>query len=382
MTAAALMAALTGVLTLRPGQGAHAIGSSRAPLAGPLLRGRPAEQAAHLLPRVFSLCGQAHRVAANLALAAAHGNRSGADLAAPASDHALLAAETLREHVRRMMIDWPRLVGQADDGAAAALRTCPLFGAPTKAHNGGRDGDMALRAWVEREVLGDSIAAWLARWNDDQRACLRHWSRRARTLPARLMCAIEQDADTIDAGAPALRAHASEEGMRALAAELAADACFEQAPHSAGGARETGSWTRLGATDALPDDAWLRMGARVAEVCALAAAGHTAADGAPLAHGALALAPGEALAWTEMARGLLCHWVKLDLNGDGATIADYRVVAPTEWNFHPQGAVASALAAMPAGGNGATRMATTRRIGVLAAAFDPCVNIEIEFSHA
>ena len=166
--------------------------------------------------------------------------------------------------------------------------------------------------------------------------------------------------------------------MRALAKHMANDGAFEPA---AGVAWETGCWTRLGECPgvAAPASAWLRMGARVAEVCAL-----VEPDGADqaLVCGALSLGRGEALAWTEMARGVLCHRVRLELGGALPTIGDYRVMAPTEWNFHPRGVVASALAAMPAGGDAAARMATARRIGVLAAAFDPCVHFEIEFAHA
>ncbi|MDP2325218.1 MAG: nickel-dependent hydrogenase large subunit, partial [Gammaproteobacteria bacterium] len=64
----------------------------------------------------------------------------------------------------------------------------------------------------------------------------------------------------------------------------------------------------------------------------------------------------------EMARGLLLHWVQLD--GDGA-VQDYRVLAPTEWNFHPDGALARAVAALTPSDSEAAHL--------LAAAYDPCV---------
>jgi Ni,Fe-hydrogenase I large subunit len=81
-----------------------------------------------------------------------------------------------------------------------------------------------------------------------------------------------------------------------------------------------------------------------------------------LASGALHLTDGQALAWCEMARGLLLHWVQVDAEG---LVQDYRVLAPTEWNFHPQGALAQAVAALPADAVGTAR--------TLAAAYDPCV---------
>ena len=60
------------------------------------------------------------------------------------------------------------------------------------------------------------------------------------------------------------------------------------------------------------------------------------------AEGALPLADGEAIAWTEMARGLLVHWVRLEDSPSGPRVADCRVLAPTEWNFHPRGVLAQA----------------------------------------
>lgn len=384
--------AWSGALILRPGRGRAAVGDTRVPLAGALLRGRPADEAMLMLPRLFALCGQAHRVTAGLAVATAMAGGGGAGHADPAGlapQRAALAAETLREHVRRLLIDWPRLLGQPADGAAAALRTCPLFGAAAMAHNGG-DG-AAVREWIGRELLGGPVAPWLAGWRADRAGWLGRWSGQARALPARLMRAVRDDAVSVGPAWPPLRAQAGEAGMRALAARMADGAGLEYVAGDAGDAGaacETGCWTRLagdgGGAGAPPDSAWLRMGARLAEVCRLAGYGPGAepADGAALASGALWLGDGEALAWTEMARGVLCHRVRLELDGARPTIGDYHVLAPTDWNFHPRGVVADALAAMPAGGGAAARTATARRVGVLAAAFDPCVNFEIEFAHA
>ena len=97
----------------------------------------------------------------------------------------------------------------------------------------------------------------------------------------------------------------------------------------------------------------------------------TAPDGAHwLQAGALALGPGEGMAWTEMARGLLVHWVRLE-GAAHERVAAYRVLAPTEWNFHPHGVLASALQALPAGA--AANDAAAR----LAVAFDPCVRFRM-----
>jgi len=54
-------------------------------------------------------------------------------------------------------------------------------------------------------------------------------------------------------------------------------------------------------------------------------------------------------------------------------IADYQIVAPTEWNFHPAGPFVAALlgAAVP-------REAAERRIVQLAGLIDPCVPFRVE----
>jgi Ni,Fe-hydrogenase I large subunit len=56
----------------------------------------------------------------------------------------------------------------------------------------------------------------------------------------------------------------------------------------------------------------------------------------------------------------------------------YRIVAPTEWNFHPQGALATALVGAPAGDAAAARLAALRLVNSL----DPCVNCSVEVTDA
>lgn len=91
-------------------------------------------------------------------------------------------------------------------------------------------------------------------------------------------------------------------------------------------------------------------------------------------------APGVGLARVDSARGLLIHQVRLAARpaGEPACIADYRIVAPTEWNFHPQGVfVREALATppMPAADR-------RRRLRALALALDPCVAVSWDFEES
>ena len=70
--------------------------------------------------------------------------------------------------------------------------------------------------------------------------------------------------------------------------------------------------------------------------------------------------------------------MRLEQRDGKAVIGDYRVVAPTEWNFHPRGAVAQSLAGMAPVANARD----WRQLGILAAAYDPCINFRIEYEHA
>ncbi len=104
-----------------------------------VLRGRPADEAVQLVPLIYSLCGQAQGIAARLALAAARGKGT----AAHADGRA--AAEAMREHAWKLLVDWPKSLGLVPDEAlfvrvakagpgegaalAAEVRAKPLFAA-------------------------------------------------------------------------------------------------------------------------------------------------------------------------------------------------------------------------------------------------------------
>jgi hypothetical protein len=116
--------------------------------------------------------------------------------------------------------------------------------------------------------------------------------------------------------------------------------------------------------------AWQRLGARLADLAALV-------GGATPDTGSLALGPGVGLAWTEMSRGLLIHWARLEdaaAAPDTARVARFRVLAPTEWNFHPSGELALAMT------DGRFDAEATR---LAALALDPCVRFDlVEAQHA
>ncbi len=277
------------------------------PTAADAMRGRTADEAQRLLPMLYSICGVAQGAAARLALAAARGET------VPSQVDAAVLAEGRREHLWRLLLDWPALLGLPREEAllAEALR---------------RLKDGSYESWRE-----GALRAPLARVD----AALEEFAGEA--LPARLLPVL--DAEQTLAPWPRL------------------DAGFAAMPKWQGRPAETGALARQGGSET----SWpARVRARIDEVFAASALGSSSAA---------AVAPGVGRAVVETARGMLMHEVTLD----GGRVAAYAIVAPTEWNFHPDGGLAAMLAGL-APASVADLRATAER-AVLA--LDPCVRCEI-----
>ena len=76
----------------------------------------------------------------------------------------------------------------------------------------------------------------------------------------------------------------------------------------------------------------------------------------------------------EAARGRLLHRVVLD---DENKVETYQIVAPTEWNFHPDGVLKRALETLQGDAESIEQQAK-----LLIHAMDPCVAFKLEVSHA
>lgn len=338
---------LAGRLWLQPGA-ATPVRCERPMVGATMMRrlaeGRPARLLPDLLAAVFTLGATAQRSTARRAVRAALGGLD--DEATAARDREALRRAALADHLQRFALDLPALAPVAGAGPAPAwLRALPP-----------QPGAEALA----RGLLGGPAAAWLQRWQAEGGAWLARWAAGSPHPVARWLAGVQGAARAARWESPALPvAREAATTMPVLAARLAAEPNFAETPTWAGQPAETGPWTTGPGPAA---DAWDRLGARLAEAVALA-------DGAQPVAGALPLAPGEGIAWSGMARGLLVHWVRLDdPAAEHARAAAYRVLAPTEWNFHPQGGFGSALRA--------GRIAPAHT-ALAAAALDPCLRFEV-----
>jgi hypothetical protein len=344
-----------------------------------LTHGVPADAYPHRMALLFGLCATAHRIAARRAVEQAADPGRRADSLARAED-TLLALWTAREHLQRLALDLPRRLPVPGVPADAGwLRGHPLTELPADAAHADTEAlsrcRLALRPWLEAHVLGGPAAQWLGHWRQTLAAgpgqapvdtALHAWADgRPQPVQRWLHAAAAHGARWLPCR-PLPAAQCTQEALRRLARQLFDDPDFVRQPRWQHETAETGCWTRFFGTAGrpMPHNAWMRWQHRIAELVAL-----SEPDGpAVLASGALACDDGIGLAWTEMSRGLLVHAVRLAASPAGWTVDDGRVLAPTEWNFHPEGGLARALAD-PA----------WRRDECLAAvaALDPCVEASV-----
>lgn len=368
---------LAGALTVRPGLAAPGnLLNTRPDWVAHLTQGKPASTLPGLLASLFNLCGQAHRLCANLALQAAGGQTGSLTDTARGT----LQTETLREHLGRISLDWPRqLTGTSEASCRAqtlalkALQACPLSIGKSPA---GQTLDLpGLQAWLGQQLLGMPARQWLRQWECNPHGFMSDWCASTPVWLPELLQGCKAVADLAMPGAPALRPHASRQDLLALAGDLRSTPSFTRQPIWRGQCAETGPWTRLNQhAPARFDTPWLRLGARLAELVRLSLPDEARRNGAHwLQAGSVCLGGNEGLAWIEMARGLLVHSVRLDGPGPEARVLACHVVAPTEWNFHPQGAVAQVLASLPTG----LTPPLEQRILALMTAFDPCVRFTL-----
>lgn len=295
--------------------------ASERPTVAQVLRGRPADQAVRLVPLLFALCGQAQGRAAALALEAARG------VQCPAHLDPAIQREVLREHAWRWLLDLPLLFGEA-----------PM-----------RQEFVAAAGWIaagQRDDMGALLAG-------PGIAAMCHRLRQ-----------VEDANDNEPHFLPALDAHASLDRWPGF------DPDFCREPHWQGAAAETGAIARRSTESDTTDGAFAaRWLARLDELRDWAVGNARVGAGGTASAASGAFARGRALVQT--ARGLLMHEIVLD----GDRIADYSIVAPTEWNFHPRGPLARWLV-----GRAATDREALQRFAASAvAALDPCVRWELEW---
>ncbi|HEX9180229.1 MAG TPA: hypothetical protein VF859_07530 [Burkholderiales bacterium] len=386
------MAGIEGELRLRvrwDGSRVRAveIASTRAVAASRVLEGKTPREAAALVPMLFSLCGRAQGAAALRAWEGALGIAPDAG-ATRARDWAV-AAEAVQENLWRLTLDWPETLGEAPATEAFAAwrrRLSALSTALMKAEGWNEAGnpvaipERELRAagaelaqWLGSELLGTDVQSWLAETE------LEDWWSRGTTPAARMLRRLFEGEGLAGRGAVTLMAPASAHSLTRVLERTLREPGFAARPDWHGTPRETGALARMRRQPAIA--AALRRHGNCVAVRVLARLAETAVLALGMAGGAKAglvdgttLAPEVGAAWAETSRGLLAHAVGM-ANG---RILRYRILAPTEWNFHPDGPFAQGLRGMKADSEAGLQ----RAMRLQALALDPCVAYQAVVAHA
>ncbi len=356
-----------GILIRLQWDGRHIAGveitSGRIPHLTDLFKGRKEQDVLAMLPRLFTLCGNAHSIAARHAFALA----SGKNPTVTPQESLTLLLENLRESLLRILLTW----GNPDaDGAARLTRPAGTLlarvsGTPAQLDlRQIREDLKRLRENVEKEIFGEEAVDFLARDDD----ALLAWMTRGATPTARFLRTTTTCALAEVATPPPLGRADLPKVEKALDGREWRDYVLH--PHVAGTPRHTVPGDRRACHLPAPCGLFVRRLAALADTLHRLTRPPDDPDTAP------SFPAGGSMACVETARGWLIHKVLLE----SGKVRAYRILAPTEWNFHPRGIAYSLLKAVE--GRDETRIA--RLAGWLVLAIDPCVDhrIEVEAVHA
>ncbi|MFA7240889.1 MAG: nickel-dependent hydrogenase large subunit [Sulfuricellaceae bacterium] len=397
---------------------------STRPQAYRLLEGRSPDNAVQMAPLLFSVCGKAQQAAAMAAVSAAQGGELPGERALERS----VACEAMQESLWRLLLDWPGLLGLPQE-----QRQFVHWHGALNAIAAGQGNAEIFLAELLQVLLGVTVAEWKQL---DSYAKLSAWRNAGQGLFAPVFAALECEEERLEfVGEPTYCALQPNWRATDIWQTYAGhfDHEFAAMPLYGGKPMETGALAHSQYTPLLQDilrKRPSRLSARViarlidlldsAEALAheniMPCAGEIVRLDCPQqAHCRVAnclcendhtaqFAPCIASRWEQSnpdnfprarhdgriqhicasdatglsvvrtARGMLLHHVRIE----AGRVAQYLTVAPTEWNFHPQGALASDLGGLKE--SDAVRLTNTVKHYVLS--LDPCVEYEIEIAHA
>ena len=343
------------------------------PVTADRLVGRAADEAVKIAPVICNLAKRAHAAAASAAVAAA---RTGEAHVTSVEEERAVAAEAAQEHLWRLLLDWPVMFERPvpRDRFGNLHRRLALLKDQQDAFTvGGAILDMValeLMAGFYQTVRGPrNLTEFVER------------CRRGGSVGASLASLIETGSIHCEGYCVPLLPVSSAADWAAMLNGMP-DAVFRRHPQWRGQPMETGA---LATHPGRPLVAMLlsrghriaaRLFARVMELSDCASRlRHPLAPDLPALVDAAPLGPGMGLARVETARGVLLHAVRLE----NEKVADYAIVTPGLWNFHPGGAFASeAMCWQPS----SDRAATLARLRWLALSLDPGNAFEVVLAEA
>lgn len=354
--------------------------SRRPTEASHVLEGKPVERALAAAPLLWSICSTAHSVAALAAVEAALG------IAVPAQQRrareVLALAEAIDNHAWQLCLEWPRLAALPTEPAALkAVRAvtsglqAALFGETPWRVPGGVELKPEAGAVLEAaDALEVKLGALAGAPLPDSLELLRGAALAPDTPVMALLARALEKSHTPEAAAPSQLLPALAPAWFLARRD---EPLLSRSPLFLGAPAETGALSRqqhhplvAEALRTRGPGTLARLLARLVEVAGLPAQLRSLArdlvPAEPATRGPAHAASGAGAGVVETSRGLLAHVVTLE----HGVVTRWRTVAPTEWNFHPEGPLASALRGLPAEG-------LAERAALAVTALDPCVGHEV-----
>ena len=361
--------------------------SSRPLEVSRLMLGKSPVEVSEIIPLLYNVCASAQSRASLLAMQTA--------LNQPLDAHKevardwLVMMENAREFLIRIFRDWPVLfeeniqvdllpdIIQLLPEAAANLFTNAIgfsWHSELVINSPGIENSIQqLDRLIEEQVLGLPSADWLSL---DSIPALMNWAQNTNTLAARSILYIDRKnwsaiGQSSVTALPEMNAaqlikklsHATSQG-------------FITQPSWQGKVRETSAFTRQQHhpliepfIDEYGNGLMSRWIARLVELASIPDQLRTLSQ--LLEKPTQPVFPdASGLAQVETARGRLVHYAQVE----NKVISDYRIMAPTEWNFHPQGLIKQSLLDVLQRNPSSLEQALRCVINVI----DPCVGYQLE----
>ena len=365
------------------------IHSTRPLKAVQIFHGKNISEMLQTLPLLFHVCGVAQASAAVAACEQAQVIM--VDAATLHAREMLVWMETAREHLLRIMIDWADILAEPKPKTRIIqLQQCLpelkrglfsnnnafVIGAKVNVHKAEIKAQLeTLKDIVDKIVFGMPAEQWLS--ISDESAC-NDWLLDKDTLASRMLrhAGDIDDESLLEAEAnflpllteSSLHQRLNEKDAEAFIAQplWQGQACettafsrqqyhplIKQLMSTRGAGIRTRMLARLIELATIPT----KLEQLFSEVCVLAKTQNVY----PLVQDT-----GVGISQVEAARGRLIHRIELDKG----IIQRYQIVAPTEWNFHPQGVAASLLKTLSAANESVLRQQADLLINTI----DPCVS--------
>jgi coenzyme F420-reducing hydrogenase alpha subunit len=368
------------------------IRSQRPLQAMKIFHGKAIGDVLQTLPLLYHVCGVAQASAAVMACEQAmsiqvgEGNRQAREM--------LVWMETAREHLWRIMMDWTDKLGEEKDKTAIVQvqQFLPQLKQALFGDNNGFSPDAqvqvnvtAAQSVVEqlKQMLVDTVFAMpLERWLAfTDKLALQHWVGTVGTVAAKMLkraAEMEQD-NNLEAMCSYLPAM-DESRLHQCLEHTDADNFVAQ-PLWQGKPCETTVLCRqyqhpliADLLDSNGNGVMTRMVARLVELAGIPAALERLLrqlrTARPVRHPRLTeQCSGVGIGQVEAARGRLVHRLVIE-NG---IVRRYQILAPTEWNFHPQGVAAQLLKCLPARDEAKLKQQADLLINTI----DPCVHYQL-----